>query len=630
MFWSKLWDALTRRKPLEKGLAQVSSVKHLTWYDLSAYGIATTVGGGIYVTVGRVARDLTGPSVVLSIGLAGLLSLLTGICYLEFASALPIAGSGYAYFYVMLGEFLGWFVGWNLTLEYSFAAAAIAGGWTRYFVTLMAQLGWRMPRALFDVPLAGMLRINMLAAILCLLVGALVSRGLKFGALLTNIVTLINVSIIIFILVVGGFFMTAQNWRPFMPYGLGGVFSGSGEMFFSFIGYDGISSLAGEALNPARDLPIAVFITITTVTLLYMGVGLVLTGMQPYLTLDEDSPLITAFVSVGATWASYVVAVCALFTMATTIFTCLVGQPKIFQAIAKDGLLPPLLAKEDRRSTPIGSVVFTTLLTAAIAMLLDVNSGLIDMVNFGILLAMSMLCTGLLLVRLEQHEPITLLGNCLTYTYFLGCIASTLTYMYAPLVAALVTVGLTMVVPFLGLSYLFIRYRVELKSLSPAFQCPLLPVLPCIAVAANSYLMMQMSNMAMGFLQFSIWTVVGLIVYFAYGIHHSHLIHDHLILSKNEVDDKEVDSPVKGPVSPKSPIRTPTSPKDKNSSESMTALNIPDWAYKMDILIRVTPMGNPYRLTVSKYVLQHGLISQAATKLVKLRRNYPLTISFAH
>jgi APA family basic amino acid/polyamine antiporter len=239
-------------------------------------------------------------------------------------------------------------------------------------------------------------------------------------------VTLINVSIILFILVVGSFFITTNNWRPFMPYGMGGVFSGSGEMFFSFIGYDGISSLAGEALNPGRDLPIAVFITITTVTLLYMGVGLVLTGMQTYLTLNEDSPLITAFVSVGATWASYVVAICALFTMATTIFTCLVGQPKIFQAIAKDGLLPPLLAKEDQRGTPIGSVVFTTLLTAAIAMLLDVNSGLIDMVNFGILLAMSMLCTGLLLVRLEQHEPIMFLGNCLTYVYFLGCIASTL------------------------------------------------------------------------------------------------------------------------------------------------------------------------------------------------------------
>lgn len=527
-----LTQALTRRKPISKGVEQTSSEKTLTWYDLTAYGIAATVGSGIYVTCGRVARSLAGPAVILSTGVAGLLSFFTGICYLEFASSLPISGSGYAYFYTMLGEFLGWFIGWNLTLEYAFAAAAIAGGWTQYLVSFAKDaFGWNVPKVLYNIPLSGdgILRLNFLAAAIVLLVGVIVSRGIKFGALLTNLITAINIGIILFIVAVGSFSVKSSNWTPFLPFGLKGALQGSGDMFFSYIGYDTISSLAGESINPARDLPIAVFLTVGTATILYMGVGLVLTGMINYAALDKDSPLAQAFITTGSSWAALIVGICALFTMGATMFACLMGQPKIFQAIAKDGLLPKLFSREDSNGTPLGGVIFTALLTAVLAATLDVNEGLIEMISFGTLLGMSMLCAGLLVVRFEQHKPIYKLGTALTILYFVGCVASSLVLILhtgASYWPSITVVSISMGLPFAGLAYLFIAHGRDLASTSLAFACPLMPLLPCVAIAANTFMMLRMEHMLTSFYQFAAWTLIGLMVYFGYGIRHSQLIYD--------------------------------------------------------------------------------------------------------
>lgn len=530
-----LLKALTRKKPIEKSLSQTATEKTLTWFDLTAYGIAATVGSGIYVACGSVAQSTAGPAVVISTAIAGLLSLFTGICYLEFASSLPISGSGYAYFYTMLGEFLGWFIGWNLTLEYSFAAAVIAGGWTLYFVDLAKQIRLEIPWYFYNIPImemvgltpvgeGGIIRINILAAVVVFFVGVIVSRGLKFGAAFTNVITAVNIGIILFILAVGSFYLNGAkaNWSPFFPYKWSGVFSGTGEMFFSYIGYDTVSTLAGESINPGRDMPIAVFLTVGIATLLYMGVGFVLTGMQKYSSLDPKSPLASAFVAVGAPWASYVVSICALFTMLATLFACLMGQPKIFQAIAKDGLLPKYFARQDRHGTPLGGVTFTAALTAGLALFLDQRIGLMDMVSFGTLLGMSMLCAGLLIVRFGQNESVKVSGSILTITYFIGCIVSTLCFKHwssASYYVASVTMGL----PFVGLVYYFIRHGQSLASTSPAFSCPLMPILPCIAIAANSFFMLEMKHVLFSFSEFVIWTAIGLAIYFGYGLWHSHL-----------------------------------------------------------------------------------------------------------
>jgi len=523
-------SSLSRKKPIEKSISETAAEKTLRWYDLTAYGIAATVGSGIYVACGYTAKTYAGPAVVLSTGIAGLLSLFTGICYLEFASSLPISGSGYAYFYTLMGEFLGWFVGWNLTLEYAFAAAAIAGGWTEYFVALFRDFGATVPEFLYNISFeatGGLFRLNFLAAAIVLLVGVVVSGGVKFGAVLTNVITALNIGLILFIIVVGSFSVDTSNWTPLIPteYGWGGVFMGASNMFFSYIGYDTISSMAGDAINPGRDLPVSMLMTIGVATALYMAVGLVLTGMCNYTLLDEKAPLAKAFFEVGQPWAAKIVSFVALMTMAATLFACLMGQPKIFQTISRDGLLPKFFSQENSKGTPVMGVVFTTFLTALVALVFDVNKGLIGMITFGTLFGMSLLCSGLLIVRFRQHAPIRNLGISLTLMYFAGAVASSIVFLYSMVWSGIVA-GLTMGIPLLAMVFLFLRHGNQLASTSTAFSCPLMPLIPCLAIAANTFMMFQDSDVWVSLMEFVIWTLLGFIIYFTYGIYHSQLSYD--------------------------------------------------------------------------------------------------------
>ncbi len=519
--------SLSRTKPIEQSLAEETTTKTLRWYDLTAYGIAATVGSGIYVTVGSVARNDAGPAVIFSTLIAGILSILTGICYLEFASALPISGSGYAYFYALLGEFLGWFIGWNLTLEYGFCAAVISEGWTKYFVALMKSLGANLPEWTYNiVPFSAfpVYRINMIAGIIILLLGFIVSRGARFGTIFTNVITITNISIIVFIIVAGSFYVSPANWSPFMP-SVSGVFSGGGKMFFSFIGYDTVSTLAAEAINPSRDIPIAIGLTVGAATFLYICVGLVITGMVPYLSLDERNPLTEAFNAVNAPNAYYVIAVAALLMMAATMFACLTGQPKIFQAIARDGLLPKVFASENRHGTPMFSVTVSTLLLAFVATTIDTDSEFADMIVFGTLLAMSMLCAGVIVVRFKNFEVGKRIGIASTIIFLCGSLASSLLYHVTSLWIAASVASVLMLLPLLTLSFYFIKYPSKLASKSTAFSCPLMPLIPCMAMTSNSYVMMSLPNMSTILSQFGVWTAIGLIIYFAYGIWNSNLRH---------------------------------------------------------------------------------------------------------
>lgn len=536
------WKALNRRKPLEDSLAQeVSTVRHLKWWDLTAFGIATTIGSGIYVTCGLVARDLTGPSVVFSTMIAGAISILTGICYLEFASSLPISGSGYAYFYTLVGEFLAWFIGWNLTLEYAFSAAAIAGGWTNYLVTLFESLNLPIPTFLYNVPLIGILRLNILSPLVVFLIGFFVSRGLKFGAMITNTITLFNLALIGFIIIVGGAYVKTSNWTPFAPAGVGAIFQGAGEMFFSYLGFDTITTLAADSVNPSRDIPLATILTITIATILYMSVGLVLTGMQSFKDLDESNPLALAFTAVGCQWAYYIVTVCALTTMTLTIFTSMVGQPKIFKAMARDGLLPAKLASTNRNHVPMYSVSLTILLTALLALFLDVRTGLIEMISFGCLFCLSAICAATLsnrFTRIQEVGPnlptvsLKRTGITAIIIYYFGCLGTAAVWnrsSFTTLQLALTGVmfAVTVLVPFGVLLFLFIKHRKLLSASSLGenvkhFVCPAMPLLPCVAILFNSIVMMKTDLMDIGL--FIGWSAIGIAVYFTYGINHSKLI----------------------------------------------------------------------------------------------------------
>lgn len=537
------WNALTRRKPLEDSLAQeANTVRHLQWWDLTAFGIATTIGSGIYVTCGLVARDLTGPAVVFSTMIAGAISILTGICYLEFASSLPISGSGYAYFYVLVGEFLAWFIGWNLTLEYAFSAAAIAGGWTNYLVTLCESLDMPIPVFLYNVPLIGILRVNVVSPVVVLCIGFFVSRGLKFGAVLTNAITIFNLTLIAFIIIVGGMHINTQNWSPLVPAGLGSIFQGAGEMFFSYLGFDTITTLAADSKNPSRDIPLATILTISIATLLYMAVGLVLTGMQAYTDLDDTNPLALAFTAVNCKWAYYIVTICALTTMTLTIFTSMVGQPKIFKAMARDGLLPAKLAITNGNHVPMFGVSLTVVLTALLALFLDVRTGLIEMISFGCLFCLSAICAATISNRFTRihdiPQSLKQSGISAIVIYFFGCIStaalwnkissssspSSQNHLILNIIAAIL-LSTTIIIPFAVLVYQFMRHR---KILSPStrhakhFVCPAMPLLPCLAILFNSVVMMKTHFLDIAL--FIAWSILGISVYFAYGINHSKLI----------------------------------------------------------------------------------------------------------
>ena len=536
------WKALNRRKPLEDSLAQeVNTVRHLKWWDLTAFGIATTIGSGIYVTCGLVARDLTGPSVIFSTMIAGAISILTGICYLEFASSLPISGSGYAYFYTLVGEFLAWFIGWNLTLEYAFSAAAIAGGWTNYLVTLFESLSLPIPHFLYNIPLIGILRLNFLSPLVVIFIGFFVSRGLKFGAMITNAITVFNLALIGFIIVVGGTHIKPSNWSPFAPAGVGAIFQGAGEMFFSYLGFDTITTLAADSVNTARDIPLATILTITIATALYMAVGLVLTGMQSYKDLDDTNPLALAFTAVGCQWAYFIVTFCALTTMTLTIFTSMVGQPKIFKAMARDGLLPSKLALSNRNHVPMYGVTLTIILTALLALFLDVRTGLIEMISFGCLFCLSAICGATLsnrFTRLEEVGPtvpttsLKRIGVTSISIYYFGCLGtaavwnrSSMSPFHLSLTGVLFLV--TVLAPFTILVYLFIKNGKLLGASSSGanlnhFVCPAMPLLPCCAILFNSIVMMKTDLLDIAL--FIAWSAIGVCVYFIYGINHSKLI----------------------------------------------------------------------------------------------------------
>ena len=557
------WNALNRRKPLEESLAQESSTtRHLRWWDLTAFGIATTIGSGIYVTCGLVARDLTGPSVVISTMIAGAISILTGICYLEFASSLPISGSGYAYFYTLVGEFLAWFIGWNLTLEYAFSAAAIAGGWTNYLVTLFEALEWPIPKFLYDIPLIGMLRLNFLSPLVILCIGFFVSRGLKFGVLLTNSITIFNLGLIGFIIVVGGAQIKTANWTPFAPGGTGGILQGAGEMFFSYLGFDTITTLAADSVDPASDIPLATILTITIATILYMSVGLVLTGMQSFKDLDETNPLALAFTAVGSQWAYYIVTVCALTTMTLTIFTSMVGQPKIFKAMARDGLLPSKMAKCNKNQVPMFGVGVTVLLTALLALFLDVRTGLIEMISFGCLFCLSAICCATLSNRFNRIQeisqnslPITSIkrtGIIAVLIYYCGCLMTSGIWNRSPLLttwylSVIGTIfGISVLIPFCVLVFLFIKYKKVLSASSfegaptKHFICPAMPLLPCSAILFNSIVMMKTDLIDIGL--FLAWSAIGIVVYFIYGINHSKLLEYQQIETITIQDDDQTEN----------------------------------------------------------------------------------------
>eukprot|EP00123_Amoebidium_parasiticum_P022401 comp8656_c0_seq1/m.3935 comp8656_c0_seq1/g.3935 ORF comp8656_c0_seq1/g.3935 comp8656_c0_seq1/m.3935 type:complete len:585 (-) comp8656_c0_seq1:276-2030(-) len=516
----------------KNGLARCLNV-----FDLIAYGLGSCVGAGVFVTTGQIAAFHAGPSVCLSFLFAGFAALLSGLCYAEFAAKMPIAGSAYAYSYATLGELMAWIMGWNLCLEYGISAGTIAVSWASYVVAALSNFGVDVPVGVTPVELSGPFQVNALALLIIIIVTVFQLCGCNVSAKFNLVITIWNVSLICFVIIYGFTLVDADNWSPFMPFGFDEVLVGAGIAFFSYVGFDAVSSMSAEAKNPQRDIPLGLLGTLGIATTLYCLVGLVIAGMVPYTTLQNpiytDSPISQAFSYAGSNWAASLIAVGSVTTLTCTTLCSMLGQPRIFLAMAQDGLLFPVLGRTSKRGVPVAGTLLTCLIAGTLALFFTFDF-LSDSISLGTFMAFSFVCGGVLILRMAYDparvDPSSqpdkkLLASWVPKTLIAWFgVGSWAFWMVirrseAPMWLSMVCLVLFSVVPCAGIIYLW-YFAVRVPP-SRTFQTPLMPFTPLLGLFVNGCLMAGLAYQS--YVNLAIWTGIGLMVYFAYGFRNSNL-----------------------------------------------------------------------------------------------------------
>ncbi|XRG78905.1 amino acid permease [Rossellomorea sp. GAMAL-10_SWC] len=440
-----------------------SSLKQvLGAFDLTMLGIGAIIGTGIFVLTGVAAADYAGPALVLSFIIAGLACTFAALCYSEFASMIPEAGSAYTYSYVAFGEVIAWILGWDMVLEYGLASSAVASGWSGYFQSLLHGFGVNLPTALtsaFDPSKHTF--IDLPAVIIVLLVTFILTRGVKESAKLNTIMVIVKLAVVALFIVVGVWYVQPHNWTPFMPMGFHGVTAGAAVVVFAYFGFDAVSTAAEEVKNPQRNLPIGIISALTICTILYIVVSLILTGIVPFDQLGVKDPVAFALAFIHQDWAAGFISLGAIIGITTVLIVMMFGQTRLFYAISKDGLLPGKLSKVNKKtSVPVTSTWVTGGLVALFAGLIPLNK-LAELTNIGTLFAFSAVSLGVLVLR---------------------------------------------------------KTRPDLKR---GFKTPWVPVVPVLAVVFCVYLMLQLSSFT--WKGFVVWLVIGLVIYITYGYKNSKL-----------------------------------------------------------------------------------------------------------
>lgn len=455
---------ILRKESLDRYLGEDKLfVKSMNARDLMAIGIGTVIGTGIFILPGTIAATQAGPGVTLSFLLSALVCALAAMCYAEFASALPVAGSAYSYGNVVFGEFFGWLLGWALILEYMLAVASVSTGWAAYFNSFIESFGIKIPKALsgpFD-PAHGTY-INIVAVVIVLLITVLLSRGMKTSVRVNNIAVVIKVAIILVFIVAGLFFIKPKNYHPFLPYHMSGVIHGATTGFFAYLGFDCVSSSAAEVKNPKKNMPLGIIGTLGVVAVLYMGVAIVLTGMVPYKKLDVANPVSYALMLVHQDWLAGLLSIGALIGMFTMMVAMIYSSSRLIYAIGRDGLLPAFLGKLDKKShSPEISLWIVAIIIAIMGGLVSLDQ-LTSLVNIGTLFAFTLVSFGIIPLRKRSD-----IGN------------------------------------------------------RGGFKVPLYPVLPILSGLVCLAMMTQLKMET--YIGAGIWFVIGLIIYFTYGYRHSKL-----------------------------------------------------------------------------------------------------------
>ena len=448
--------------------------------SLTAFGVGSTVGAGIFSMTGDVAAHQAGPAVTLSFVLASIACFFAGLCYAEFAAMVPISGSAYSYSYATLGEGVAWTIGWSLMLEWLFAASVVAISWSGYVTAALKDAGIVVPAVIASSPLtldaAGHIVrsgaiVDLPAVLVILGCTALCVFGTKTSAMTNNVIVIAKVSVLLAIMAVGLTHVNLSHWQPFVPpnegsfgqFGWSGVARGAGTLFFAYIGFDGVSTLAEETKNPQRTLPLALFLSLLICTVLYVGVSLSITGLADYRTLGVADPLYQALSSSGLSlgWLKLVVGLVAIVGLISVVLASIIGQVRIFYSMGRDGLLPPALGRIDpRTNTPAFGTVVTGLVAAVTAGFTPL--GLLgELISIGTLLAFAMVCTGILILR-----------------------------------------------------------RIAPDQARP-FRTPLVPFVPLAGIATCAFLMYSLPNDT--WIRLVVWLGIGFVVYYFYGRRHSKL-----------------------------------------------------------------------------------------------------------
>ncbi|KAK4431980.1 Cationic amino acid transporter 2, vacuolar [Sesamum alatum] len=411
---------LVRRKQVDSKHAKSSSssgssqhqlAKALTVPHLVAIGVGSTIGSGVYILVGTVAREHSGPALTLSFLIAGIAAALSAFCYAELASRFPSAGSAYHYSYIFIGEAVAWLIGWALMLEYTIGSSAVARGISPNLALLFGGPN-SLPSSIARQTIPGFgIVVDPCAAILVIVVTGLLCVGIKESTLVQGIVTSANICALIFISVVGGYLGFKTGWRGYelpsgyFPFGAEGMLAGASTVFFAYTGFDSVTSTAEEVKNPQRDLPIGIGFALSICCTLYMLVSMVVVGLVPYYTMDPDTPISSAFASCGIEWAAYIVTIGSCAALCSSFMGSILPQSRILMAMARDGLLPSFFSDVSKSTqVPVKSTVVTGLLAGILAFFMDVEE-LSGMVSLGTLLAYTMVAISVLILRyVPPHE----------------------------------------------------------------------------------------------------------------------------------------------------------------------------------------------------------------------------------
>ncbi len=407
--------------------------------QLTSLGIGCIIGAGIFVVTGQAAHDKAGPAIMLSFVVAGLACVFAALCYAEFASMVPVAGSAYTYSYATLGELAAWIIGWDLILEYTIASSAVAHGWSQYFQEFLSTFLPRLPKVLSTTPFdydpgAGHFVatggfIDLPAVLIVAVLTWVLIRGIKESAGFNTVMVVIKLAVVLFVIGVGAFYVNPANWQPFAPYGLTGLslfgktilgqtgaggeplgmLAGSAIIFFAYIGFDSVSTHAEEAKNPRRDIPIGIIASLIVCTVLYLAVAAVLTGMVPYHEINIDAPVSDAFRRAGLPWAHFIISSGATVGITSVLLVLMLSQPRVMLAMARDGLVPEKIfgAVHPRYRTPWISQAVMGVCVAGFAGFLPLRI-LAELVNIGTLLAFFVVCAAVLILRRTHphaHRP---------------------------------------------------------------------------------------------------------------------------------------------------------------------------------------------------------------------------------